>query len=77
MRALCILIAAFALAGCGDGDCPSSASGGSTCSSNGLTCDVEGYRCTCDNGQWDCVTSDDARFMVHDLAVRDLTTATD
>lgn len=76
MRAVILLVAAFALAGCGD-DCPSSTPATSSCSSNGMSCDVEGYRCTCTDGQWDCVTSDDARFVIHDLAVRDLSSASD
>lgn len=71
MRAL-IVISLLAMAGCGE-DCPTSTPAPSSCSTEGMYCSsVDGYACTCTQGQWECVTSDDARFVVHDLSTRDL-----
>lgn len=79
MRLLVVAAAMFVLgvAGCGE-DCPSSVPATSSCSTEGLYCSsVDGYSCTCYRGQWTCVTSDDAHFVIHDLAVRDLSPASD
>ena len=72
MRALALLVAVFALAACGD-DCPSSASGGQSCSSMGASCVVGDETCVCLGGLWECGFPDDGHYPpVHDLAVPDL-----
>ena len=71
MRALCLLVAALALAGCGD-DCPSSPTAGQSCSSAGKSCVVEDFHCVCSSERWECSLIEDGGNYppVHDLAVR-------
>lgn len=73
MRARCLLVAAFALAACGD-DCPSSPNPGQSCSSTAKSCIVEDFHCVCLGGLWECSLIEDGGNYppVHDLAVRDL-----
>jgi hypothetical protein len=49
-----LAIGAGSFAGCGDTDCPSTASSGAICSTEGLSCFKGEDSCTCQHGAWGC-----------------------
>lgn len=71
-----LAIGASSFAGCNDADCPSAITPATSCSAQGLSCSGNSFQCTCLDGHWACV--DDLPFpIVHDMAVRDLSPASD
>ena len=72
-----LAIGASSFAACDMADCPSTISGGDSCSAVGLSCSAGGGHCDCLNGHWACTDGDLPMVPPRDMTMRDLANPSD